>query len=363
MKRIISIMLVLALMIAITACGDNEDIGAETSGETKIITDCSGRKVEIPADPQRVAVFYASTAHMMAMLDEGNKIVGASKGIKTDELMVMKYPGIADVSTPSQEGSINTEELLNLDADLALIRNSIAADEGETEKLDQLGIPYVVVDYLNIAELNEAITVMGQVFGKEDKAEKYNKFMNETIDMVQDSLKNVNKSDSPVVYHAVNEAIRTDMQNDICMEIMGLAGTVDACTGKSTQKDGDKNYTTLEEIYNWDASAIIANESSVTDYILSDSKWSGLDAVKNKAVYTLPVGATRWCHPGSMEPHMAVLAIAKMFHPEEFKDVDLVEYTQNYYKEYFDMDLNKETVEKVLSGRGMRKSNAPINTN
>ena len=76
----------------------------------KTVTDCSGRKAEIPEDPQRVACLYATAAHMMAMLDEQDKIVGCPNGVKSDVLMQMKYPEITDTATPHQEGSINTEE-------------------------------------------------------------------------------------------------------------------------------------------------------------------------------------------------------------------------------------------------------------
>ena len=356
-QKIIIMMLVITLVLSFSACDSDKTVKPDN---TKKIIDCMGREVMIPENPQNVAVFYASTAHMMAMLDEGEKIVAAPRGVKTDELMLMKYPKIAETATPYQENSINTEELLNIDVDLALIRVSTAVNEGETEKLDKLGIPYLVVDYGNINELKNALTVIGKTFGKEEKASDYIKYMEETIKTVSISLKEVNKSDYPQIFHSVNEAIRTDTDGDICMEIMDLAGTINAASAKNIKSDGNKNYTTLEEIYKWDPYAIIANEYSVTEYILSDSKWGGLDSVKNKRVYTLPVGATRWCHPGSMEPHMGVLAIAKRFYPDEMSDIDLKQTTKDYYKKYFNIELGDEIINKILSGKGMRMSNTPV---
>lgn len=356
-RRIVGILLILVMLFSLAACGGT---GGGASGETKTVTDCAGRTVEIPEDPQRIACMYSSAAHMMAMLDEEEKLVGCPNGVKTDVLIQMKYQGITDVATPYQEGSINVEELLRIKADLVIIRHSTAANEGEVEKLDDLGIPYVVVDYYTIEELETAISVMGQVFGKEEQAQKYIEFTRDTISMVSDRLGDIPREQWPEAYHSVNEAIRTDGEGDICGEIMNLACVKNVSIENGVQAGGDKTYTTLEEIYSWDPDAFIANEYSVTDYILSDSKWAGLTAVKNKAVYTLPVGATRWCHPGSMEPHMGALAIAVQFWPDKFADFDLAGYTVDYYKTYFGLDLDDQTVKNILAGEGMRKSNAPV---
>ena len=355
-KKIVSILAVLVMLFSVTACGSSS---GPAKGAAKIITDCAGRTVEIPEEPQRVACLYASTAHMMAMLDEGDKIVGAPGGVKSDVLMQMKYPQIKETATPYQEGSINVEELLRVEADMALVRYSTASNKGEVEKLEKVGIPYVVVDYTTIEELQNAIDVMGKVFNKEEQAQKYIQFQKDTIEMVNGKLKDVAEENWPSVYHSVNEAIRTDGEGDICGEIMNLAAVKNISIEKRVQAGGDKTYTTLEEIYKWDPLAFIANESSVTDYILSDSKWEGLTAVKNKKVYTLPVGATRWCHPGSMEAHMGVLAVAKLFYPDKFADMDLEAYTSDYYQEYFDLKLDHKAVKKILSGEGMRMSNSP----
>lgn len=358
MKRnIVGGIAIMILAFLLVSCGN----GAGTaSGKTKSITDCAGRTVEIPEYPQKVACLYASAAHIMAMLDEGEKIVGAPNGVKSDVLMQMMYPEIQETATPYQEGSINVEELARIGADLALVRYSTAENSGEVEKLDDMGIPYVVVDYRTMAELNKAISVMGQVFGKENKAEQYLQFSKRTLDLVAKKLKDIPPKDWPNVYHSVNEAIRTDGQGDICGEIMNKAAVKDISIEKGIQSGGDKTYITLEELYRWEPDAIIANECSVTDYILSDSKWEGLSAVKRKAIYTLPVGATRWCHPGSMEAHMGVLAVATMFYPEKFQDLDLAEYTVDYYETCFGLELDDKTIARILTGEGMRISNAPV---
>lgn len=362
MGRILPVIL-LALMIAVSTCtvmtGCGSGSGADST-EMKTVTDCTGEEVSVPEHPQRVACLYATAAHMMAMLDEQDKIVGCPNGVKSDVLMQMKFPEITETSTPHQEGSINTEELLRTKTDLALISYSLAQNRGELEKLEEAGIPYAVIDYTNMEELKNAVDVSGDIFGKEEQADSYNDFFDDTLELVDDKLADVSKDDEPAVYHSVNEATRTDPEDSICGEIMNRAKVRDISVDKGTVGEGKNAYVTLEEIYNWDPDAMINNEFSVTEYILSDAKWNGLSAVKNKKVYTLPVGATRWCHPGSMEAHMGVLAVAYRFYPEKFSDFDIEKYVSDYYKEYFGLDLDKKTVKKILAGEGMRVSNSPV---
>lgn len=354
--RRISIVLIFVLVMTLLAGCSSAGGG---SGETRTVTDCLGRTVKIPDEPQKVACLYATAAHMMAMLDEGDKIVGCPNGVKSDVLMQMKYPEITETATPHQEGSINGEELLRIDADLAMVSYSLAADEGEMEKLDELGIPYVVVDYISIEELKKAVSIAGDVFGKQEQANQYLEFFDKTLSMVDQRLRDVDESSLPQVYHSVNEATRTDPEGTICSEIMERAKVTDISVSKGTVSTGKNAYVTLEEIYSWDPDAFIANEYSVTDYICSNSKWAGLTAVKENKVYTLPVGATRWCHPGSMEAHMGVLAVARMFYPEKFEDLDMEEYVAGYYKTYFGLDLDDQTISNILAGEGMRMSNSP----
>lgn len=354
MKKVLALFLTLLFAVSAAACGN---AGRSTSsGATKTITDFIGREVKVPEDPQRIVCMYASTAHMLAMLDKGDKIVGAADGVTRDQLMLTKYPAIEDVPTPYHSGSVNAEEVLALDPDLLFIREDLYSSEGEREKLDKLGIPYVVVDYYTLDELKKAIRVTGAAVGEEEKAEAYIAYMEKAIADVGAKLQGLSDEEKVRVYHSLNQATRTDIRDGICAEIMDAAGVIDV-SATAGMTDIGKNVTvTLEQIYNWDPAAILCNEYAVTDYINAQEKWGGLQAVKDKKVFTLPIGATRWGHHGSMEPQMAVLYIAQLFYPDRFPDLDLGATVKQYYADYFGMQLDDATLTKILAGRGMRES-------
>lgn len=88
--------------------------------------------------------------------------------------------------------------------------------------------------------------------------------------------------------------------------------------------------------------------------MLSDSKWSGLDAVINRRVYQMPVGISRWRHPGSIETPLAILWLGKTVYPQLFADVNLYAETKYFYQTFFDYQLSDEQVSDILSGTVMR---------
>ena len=223
------------------------------------------------------------------------------------------------------------------------------------EKLDKAGIPWVVVDYNSLEGLKKAVTVTGNVFNQPERAAGYNAYLQTTLELVSQRVSQIPESSRLRVYHAVNEAARTDLKGDLNNQITDVAGIVNVSTqGGSLITDAEKTMTTLEQIYAWNPDAIIANDINASNYMLTDPKWSGLRAVSSQNVTTLPVGVSRWGHPGSMEPHMAALFIAKHFYPAQFSDIDLSQTTKDYYQQWFNLDLTDADVSAILSGEGMR---------
>lgn len=346
-------LLIVTLLLTISSGCQNQNSTAAVP--TKTIVDCLNREVVIPDDPQRVACLYASTAHIMAMLGQETKIVGIPNGIKRDVLMSYKRPDIGAVSVPFNDGAINIEELLATNTDLVLLRQSTAENAGEIEKLDKAGIPWVVVDYASLDGLQKAITVTGAVFNQEQRAADYNAAATQTLTMISQRVSGLPESARPRVYHSVNEAARTDRAGDLCSQITDTAGIINVSTqGGNLITDAEKTMTTLEQIYSWNPDAIIANDINASNYMLTDPKWSGLKAVAEQRVTTLPVGVTRWGHPGSIEAHMAALFIAKTFYPDLFSDVDLNQTVKDYYLQWFDLNLSDADVAAILAGEGMR---------
>ena len=48
--------------------------------------------------------------------------------------------------------------------------------------------------------------------------------------------------------------------------------------------------------------------------------------------------------------HYKFFGLLQLFHPEQFKDLNMVEKTQAFYKKYYGYELSKENAEQILKG-------------
>ncbi|HEX2937297.1 MAG TPA: ABC transporter substrate-binding protein [Ruminiclostridium sp.] len=353
MKRAIQIVAsVLCIFVLLQGCAKSPY--RANSGKTKTITDCIGRKVIIPEKPQRVACLYAATAHMLVLVDEGGKIVGSPDGVKRDVAMQIKYPGIKNISVPFQNGSINVEELLKINADIALVRKSTAENPAEAEKLNRLNIPYAVVDFSSVNELKKAITVIGNIFDKRAVTDSYIRYMDDTFAYVKNRLNGLGDQQKISVYHSLNQATKSYSSGCISADIINIAEVKNVAANADLGNGESGRDTTLEQIYSWNPQAIMVNDYNVVGYIYSNKKWQGLTAVQNKKVIALPVGLSRWGHFGSIEPQMGALFIASTLYPDRFRDLNLTQTVKDYYTRFFKLNITETIAQKILSGEGMR---------
>lgn len=328
-----------------------------SSHEDGAITDCAGRQVKAPENVESIACLYAYTGHVCVLLGCEDKISAVVNGLKRDHLMERKVENIAELPCPYSKGAINIEELAAVDPDLIFVRSDILQDSGELEKLDSIGIPYLVVDYTTAEDQMYSIEMMGSSLGRSDRATAYTDYYRSTFDLVRNRVASIPDSEKLTVFHSVNEAVRTDIPHTLSYEILEAAGCVNVVTSTSElHLDGDKGNATVEQIYVWNPDVILVNEPTAFDYISSDDKFSGLRAVRESRVYQLPVGISRWGHPGSVESPIAALYIAKLLYPAHFADIDIAQETKDFYKRFFDIALNDEDVESIFSGIGMREA-------
>ena len=54
----------------------------------------------------------------------------------------------------------------------------------------------------------------------------------------------------------------------------------------------------------------------------------------------------------SAEEALQVLWAAQAFHPEQFKDIDLVQETREFYKTYYGYNLTEDEAKRIIAGQG-----------
>lgn len=272
-------------------------------------------------------------------------------------------PNLDKLPVIMSNGSFNAESLLSLHVDIVIIKNAIDQSKTEKVKLDSLGIPYLVVGYGNMQEQIYALKMIGAVCGEDayNKANKIVDYYQSTIKEAEQISKKIPKDKRVRVYHSINQAVMTYGKNSLGNDWVSTVGAINVSVGneKSMKYENNDYFASIEQIFVWDPNVIICNEVDTKEYLLSDSKWTDLRAIKDKKVYNIPVSATRWGQRGSVETFFALIWLGKTIYPEYYKDIDLKMEVTKFYKDIIGIDIDQQTYDKIISGKGIRRmSNA-----
>ncbi len=349
-------LIILCAFLVLSSC-------AKTSPDNSggiIITDMAGREVAVPDNPQSICVLDAYAAPVVVMLGYGEKMPTTIKAVSRNLLLQSICPALETSVVVKNSGSLNAETILEKSTDLMIVGIESYQNTDEKAKLDTLGIPYIVVSYSSMADQMAVVSLLGRALQNESMAERYVAYYQSCIDLVSSKVSQFQAGSDIKLYHSVNEAVRTDYPGSLCADWISLMNVINVSLDSQLNMSEDKAYATLEQIYSWDPDIIICNESGVADYILTDSKWQGLRAVRDQNVFQMPIGLSRWGHPTSVETPLAILWLAERLYPERF-DIDVLSEMTDYYKEFFSYDISDVEADDIISGYGVRtpKTSSP----
>lgn len=353
-RRICSAILALCLTAAIL-CGC-ASISGQTAGDTITVTDCAGRTVAVPKNPQSICCVCPFSGPIIVMCGYGDRVTTSCNNMTRSNLLTMICPSLAEAVVVKSSGSVNAEAVLEYGTDLIFVNDGTYEMPEERAKLDSLGIPYVVIGFDDLESQLDAMLVVGRALGAEEKMRDYTDWCKSVYADVRQALSEA--PDDPVeLYHAVNEAVRTDYAGSICDEWITMTNVNDVSLGSDLTVEGGKAYTTLEQIYAWDPDVIICNEAGVDDYILSDEKWAGLRCVRDGAVYQIPVGISRMGHPTSTETPLALMWLANLLYPEQY-EIDFIQTLKDYYLRFYGFEIDDDMAQAILQADEMRMEKA-----
>ena len=337
------------------AKGDESLPAHEKNGGTVTIVDCAKRRVQIPAKVRRIGCLYAFSGHAAVMLGRCNDIVAVSNGLKRDSLLLDICPAITGALVPKAQGAVNLEELLRAQTDLVFVSGETGRNRGTVEKLDRMKIPWLVVDYDSMKGQQAAVELIGKALGNPEKAARYNRYYRECVERVQKVTSKIPEAQKFRLYHSVNEANRTTIEKGLATDWLEVEGVINVSLKPDMNLLEGRNFVSLEQILLWDPDVILVNEPTVRKHIMHDMQWSTIKAVKAKRVYQMPIAISRWGHPGSIETPLAILWTAKRLYPERFPNLDMPLETKAFYRDFFDFELPDDLVDKILSGKLVRK--------
>ena len=357
MKRFLSLFLVLAMALTLVACGQPAQ---QSKKETHVIVDHAGYEVEVPLKVDRVAVcsILPLPSVLAVFFDSAEKIVGMASGSKSaaeNSLLGQLYPEMLEAETAFLEsGNINVEELMKLAPDVVFY-NTAEAEVGE--QLKNAGFCAVAVsvnkwEYNAIETLENWIKLLSEIFPENDRKDLVAEYSETIYQLVQSRVAEIPERERVFfLYKYSDTAIMTSGEKFFGQWWADAIGAVNVGQDMTTDNSVTVN---MEQIYTWNPSLIFitnfttANPNDLVENTVGNYDWSPVAAVKSGRVYKMPLGMYRSYTPGVDTP-ITLLWLAKTAYPEQFEDIDLVEQTQKYYKEVFDIDLTEAQAAQIFA--------------
>ena len=289
------------------------------------VVDFRGKEVKVPLHIKRVVdlISYVTDLALGVM----DRLVGVSKYAYKNPLISKAYPNINEVPSPGSSFSLNVEEVAALKPDVVLMWNY---KPDLVTKVEKLGIPVICVNLKSYSDIKTLITLLGEIYGVEDRAEKVISDMNSVIAMVRERVSAIPDSKKVKVLYLWSKPTKVQGGRGTMEDAIELAG----CVNPAAEELPNKSYVNVdfEQIARWNPDLIVIwwYAKYGPDTLLNDSKWQVIKAVKEDNVFKEPY----YEHWGP-DFTLFVLWLAKKAYPSLFSGINVTEVMDEYYMKWY----------------------------
>lgn len=350
MKQFLGIVFILLMggWIAVAPC---------MARDMQTVTDMTGRKVLVPADPERIICISPGTLRLILYVGGKDRVAGAEDIEKANPTTRPYWVAHSDLGRlpsigPGGPNTINKEP--DLEKVLAVNPDVIFITYLERAKADALqkkiGIPVIVLSYGPFGTFDErvleSIRLVGKVLDKEDRAGAVLDFIEESRKDLLSRVEGFPQDQKPSVYvggigfkgtHGI-ESTETLYAPFEWVKAKNMAGA-----------EGGKGHLFVdkEKLLSWKPDIIFidsgGNELVRQDYVKRPDFYMGLQAIKNRRVYILH--SFNWYMTNIGTVIADAYTAGKILYPKRFEDVDLSEKADEIYEFLLGRPVYKQMAE------------------
>ncbi|KMM39714.1 hypothetical protein AB986_09210 [Alkalihalobacillus macyae] len=304
------LILLFMFVLILGACANEESNGESKSGQNdsgsdmKTFTLPDGQEFEIPTNPERIV----ATDYVGYFLALGITPVGAPDQFVLDNpyLAEEQIKDIEDIGTPP-----SVEKVTSLNPDLIVV-----TDQEQYDLLSKIA-PTVLMPFGAYDSLDEEVTAMGEIVGKEAEAKGWIEQFDEKAAAAREELDGVISEDETVgIYEVQTKDFYVFGDN------FGRGGQViyDALQLKAPEKiqkeviEGDNwKQISLEVLPEYAADHMFYTEYAAEDNqdVLKETKesalWQNLEAVKNDQLYEMKFEDMYYYDPIAVEGQLDLI--------------------------------------------------------
>ncbi|HEY8393830.1 MAG TPA: cobalamin-binding protein [Thermaerobacter sp.] len=255
--------------------------GGEAGARTRYplaITDDAGRKVTIAERPERIVSLAPSNTEILFAIGAGDRVVGVDSfsDYPAEAAKLPKVGGLTDT---------NFEQIVALEPDLAL---TVGGTEEQVKRLEELGIPTVVIQPATLEDVLERIELVGRLVDAQEGAARVVRDMRDRIEAVRAKIAGIPDDRRVRVFYEVwHDPLMTAGPGGFIHDVITAAGGINIAADAGNPWP----QISLETVVAKDPQVIIVPRSLESSYQeLKAGKrkgWEGITAVRDGRIYAI----------------------------------------------------------------------------
>ena len=349
MKKKLLCML-MAASLTLGGCGQSavpaqEDVMVE-------YTDSTGRTVMIPENITKIAI-SGPLSQVYILPLAGDMLVGVSKAFAEDAEKYLPEEIFHKTEIGQLYGGkreMDLEALLAADPDVVIdigqAKGSMAEDL--TALTEQTGIPFIHVE-ASVSTAAEAYRMLGELLGREEKAEELAFWCETTYQNMNDLMAQVDADNArkTLLYCLGERGTNVIAEGSFHAETVNLMSQ-NLAVIEDVVSSGDGNEVDLEQILLWNPDVIVFSYDSCYDSIAESAEWQSISAVENGNYYEAPYGPYGWLSsPPAVQSYLGMLWLGNLLYPE-YVSYDLQEEVCEYYELFYGCELTEEMYQELV---------------
>ncbi len=365
MKKLLSLLLALSMLLMLAACGgtpDSEQTTAHEETQASAQTDAPTEATEAGFQPY---TFVDDLGHEIEINQEITAIVPSGQlaqvmmlGVAPDLMVglggklyddmaeyIPDYDRLSQLTyfgTVLGAADLDVEALASTNAqlviDMGYTKNGYEEELANTEELT--GITCVFIE-AGLDNYGEAIRKLGQLLGREETCEKMALWCEEVYSRALAIMDEVGDNKVNGLYAlgdgGMNVIAESQSQAEVLNLVMNNVAVIENASGK-----GSGNTVNMEQIALWNPDFVVFGDDSIYDTVTEDAAWSQISAIASGKYVESPSAPHNWTvAPPACQRYLALLWLPSILYPD-YCDYDLQEEVTEYYELFYGVTLTDE---------------------
>lgn len=352
MKRInkwLAMLLAVVMVLSFAACGKEPAPTPQPEPTTDVtypvtVKDMAGREVTLEKQPERIVSGYYISSSACIALGLTDKMVGIEDKSTKRPIYKLAAPALIDLPNVGSAKAFDLEACIATEPDLVILPMK---QKDTAQTLQEMGIATLLVLPESHEQLIEMFTLIGTATNTVKQAEKLISYYNTKLSAVTELTRDIPDDEKPVVYlGSTSDILRTaprEMYQASLITTAGGKNAGDVLEGSSWTDIDNETFLTMNPdiiVIPTDNFAVSSPDYTAED-VMNNPTFSDVTAVKNSAVYQMPVGYEAWDSPVP-SGILGTLWMLKTLHPELYPAEQFAADVNEFYTVFYGFSVNEQ---------------------